>query len=269
MTVAVLVTIGIGGIRIASSHGASAASSTQLTKLSQSASDSLSHTASIEFSMTTTISAQGHERTLLASGVSSDRNHESSLTTSGGGIKERGLNVGGVAYFKMPGDVALNDGKRWIAVRTPKPTAQVRQLAASGPSGLLSVLNNGGGPVEDEGMQTIGSVPTTKYSFHMDGLKLFGSLFKQIYGPGWTAKLKAAGFDNTPVSIWLDRTGFAREIEMSLAISGVSIHEAEFITPSNTVLHLIAPSRSQVHMVRTLRQYGEVVQLAAIAEANR
>ncbi|HEX3897866.1 MAG TPA: hypothetical protein VHW74_01735 [Mycobacteriales bacterium] len=231
-----------------------------LLKLVRSASASLNAEPSSTYTMTETISAQGHQETLTISGASSLRNHESTLKMTGGGINETAIDIGNVAYLKNPAFSALvPTNKDWLAIRS-KPTAIEQQLESSGSAGLLNSLATVKGTVVDEGSDTVGGVDTTKYRFRLNALKLFGSTFSTLFGSSATSVLKHFGFDRMPMTMWLDKQGLPRQIEIDMKIKSVSLTEIEHITPSDTQLSLAAPPASDVHVVGSLDDFGRLLQ---------
>lgn len=235
-------------------------SNAALLRLVHSASNALDSEPSNTFTMTMTISAGGTTEMLSMSGASSPRNNESSITMSGAGLHEEAIAINGVSYIENPLFTQnLSDGKHWLAVRTLKPTAIQKDLASSGPDGVLKGLAAAGGTVEDEGTQDVHGVETTEYLVHYDALGVFGSTFNAIFGSRANAILKQAGFDNLPMELWLDANGVPRKTELDIHFRGLSEHEVEYMTPSDKELHLAAPPSSDVHMLGSLEAFGAIV----------
>jgi hypothetical protein len=256
----VVIAAGVLAVVLHSSDKGTPVSNAQLVKLIHSASNAMGRTPATTFRMTMTISARGHEGTISMSGASVSKTGASTFTVTGPGISEGAVALDGVAYLEVPAaSISKNHHKGWLAVRTPKPTAQERQLAQSGPAGLLKALRRVDGTIENEGRDVVNGVSTTEYKFHADLLQEFGSTYKKIFGPDTIDKLRSLGFDNIPMTLWLDRQGLVHKMSMNFDVGPASIAEVVYMTPTNVIPKIKAPPASDVRLVKSLHRYGVVL----------
>lgn len=260
VTAVVLAVIG-ACVAVVGHHTSRPASNADLLRLVRSASGALDNEPSRSFSAEEQLSGHGLHETITMSGVSSMRQQESSFRMVADGVSETGLSIKKMAYLKIPRlNAVLNNGKDWLAIRAPKPDAVQQQLQSSGPASLLNGLATVSGTVRDEGRETVNGVDTTKYRFDIDAMKLLGSTFSALLGPGATTTLEKAGFDSLPMTLWLDDHGLPRELEIDLHVDGITMHETGYMTPSSKTLALKAPPASDVHFVGTLADFGRMLQ---------
>lgn len=255
-------------VAVVGHHSAKPVTNADLLRLVHSSSDALDREPSNSFTMSEKVSGHGFSETIDTAGVSSAREQESAFRMTANGVAETGMQLKNLAYLKIPRlNAFLNTGKDWLAIRSPKPTAVEQQLQASGPAALLSGLATVRGTVDNEGTAALDGVETTKYRFHVDALKLFGSTFAKLLGPGANATLKQEGFANLPMTLWLDGQGLPRELELDMHVDGLTVHEVGYMKPSARALDLTAPPASDVHMVGSLSDFGRLLR-AMTAEST-
>jgi hypothetical protein len=162
----------------------------------------------------------------------------------------------------------LNNGKPWAAVNSPTPTAEEQSLQQSGPAGYLKLLANVDGNVYDDGAATVNGVSTKKYTFRVNFLTLLGPTFRQLYPQLTDQEIKQTGLDNLPMSVWLDRDGVTRKLQVSFKYQSVSVSAIAFVTPSTKVINLTPPPASQVNVLHSLKQLAAIEGAATASAAG-
>jgi hypothetical protein len=252
----VMIVIGVvAGVGLTGEHGTPVASS-KIARLIHAASSAFQRTPSTTFSMVETVKANGHTVTVDIHGLTSVRYQESQLTMSLLGQDIQTMSIHHIAYLAIPpSQESLNNNRPWLAVRSLTQTPEEKQLQSAGPASYLEMLANVNGKIYNEGAQTVKGVATTKYNFHVNALKLEGSSFTKAFGSTTTAELKSLGFDNLPMSLWMDHSGLPRELSLGFSAQGASVSVVAYLSPSNQVPHVTVPARSQVTMVKSLREF--------------
>lgn len=254
---ATVLAVGIGG------SSGTPVSNAQLLNLVHQASSAATRSPSTTFQMTETITALGHAVTIHMAGISTPDNHVSEFTLTAPNATTKALGIDHVVYERLPSaGLAANNGKPWVAVRSPRPTAQMRQLASSGPAGFLKALARVGGTIVNDGPATVHGIATTKYSFHVNLSSLVASLIDKMYPQATTQMFNSLGFNHLPVALWVDHTGLPREMALKLNFRGVSVSEVSYFEPSSQVPDISAPPAAEVNRVSSLRQFARVLRLA-------
>jgi hypothetical protein len=241
-------------------HGGSAPSNTQMLAALHTASTGLTRAPATTFTMTVTVSAQGQQETLNMSGISSSDNREAAFKMTGPGLDESVLRVDGVGYVAVPPSaVAMNDGKPWIGLRSPTPTAEQEALESSGPAGMLKTLAGVSGTVTDEGSHTVQGVQTTEYSADVNLTSLLNATNPQLEQG---LNPENISIPDAPMKIWIDRQGLARQLTLDLSFNGVSVEEVANIRPTNDLPTVSAPPASEVRMYNSISDFVASVQQA-------
>jgi len=235
-------------------------SNAKLLRLIHASANSINRAPSTTIHMTMDISAEGHHGQMQMNGIESRPNHESTLSITGLGQSLRVLTIGGVVYETVSAaGQSANNNKPWIALHSPTPTPQLKALQDQGPAAYLKVLANVDGRIYDEGKQTVKGVSATKYSFRVNFLSLLGPTFRNLYPQLTDERLKQTGLDNLPMSVWLDRSGLTREMQVSFKYAAVSLNETMYLEPSQLIAHLTAPPPSETNTVSSLQDLERVL----------
>ena len=132
-------------------------------------------------------------------------------------------------YLGSPALSALTGGTTWLKASLPKDTSNVDSstlAVLANPSQLLGLLSSVGGKVTSVDNVNLHGTPTTEYSTTVTltrlashaGLTTGSKLDTQV-----SQILRKLGNASVPVTVWVGKDGFVRQISAALDLSGATL----------------------------------------------
>ena len=215
----------------------------------------LSSYPSIQMRMTIAVSAGGHSISIGADGLSSSDGHVSTLTEQlpNGAGELHLLVIGTTSYAEVsPTHYAETGGRKWAALSVAGLSTS--QVSPGNASGYLQMLAGVNGKIEDRGASEIDGAEVEHYRVTVDLQDALARVPSQLRSPGSAQAIAALGINSLPMDVWLDGTGFPRQVKFHVSIPGGSGTFTMRFRGSNSPVHVVAPPASQVYPVRSITE---------------
>jgi hypothetical protein len=142
------------------------------------------------------------------------------------------LTDGSNLYLQVPGLSALTGGKRWVEVSMADaastagvPGGAPTLSVLTDPTQALALLGSLGAPVTTVGSVTLHGASTTEYKTTITGAELIAQLTKhgQLPGSTGTGVLKQLTSVSVPVTAWVGKDGYLKQLSVSLDLRHVTL----------------------------------------------